>query len=81
MTADILHTFCRSAMKFGHIRGVVNRNLLPKFRKLWSWGPVIPCCNMHQSFPDALVKWFFNNFRMFADSFRLVSIHFALPED
>jgi len=24
---------------------------------------------------DALAKWYFDNFRMFADSFRLVSVH------
>jgi len=31
---------------------------------------------------DALVKWFFDDFPMFADSFSLLSIHcvFALPE-
>jgi len=27
---------------------------------------VIPCGDMHQSFTDALVKWFFDIFRMFA---------------
>ena len=31
--------------------------------------------NIHQSFTDALVKWLFDNFPRFADSFRLVSIH------
>jgi len=36
---------------------------------------VIPCSDMHQSFTDALVKRFFDNFPMFADSFRLASIH------
>jgi len=36
---------------------------------------VIPCIDMHQSFTDALVKCFFHNFRMFADSFNVVSIH------
>ena len=35
---------------------------------------MIPCGDMHQSFTDTLVKWFFDNFSMFADSFRLVSI-------
>ena len=32
-----------------------------------------PCGDMHQSFTDALVKWFFDNFPMFADSFDVVS--------
>jgi len=27
-----------------------------------NFGPVIPCGDMHQSFTDALVKWFFDNF-------------------
>jgi len=36
---------------------------------------VIPCGDMHQSFTEALVKWFFDKFPMFADSFRLISIH------
>jgi len=36
---------------------------------------VIPCGNMHQSITHRLVKWFFDNFPMFADSFRLLSIH------
>jgi len=30
---------------------------------------VIPCGDMHQSFTDAPVKWFLDNFPMFADSF------------
>jgi len=30
---------------------------------------------MHQSFTDALVEWFYNNFPIIADSFRLVFIH------
>jgi len=36
---------------------------------------VIPCGDMHQSFTDTLVKWFFDNFPMFADSFSFLSIH------
>jgi len=30
---------------------------------------------MHQSFTDALVKWFYDNFFMCADSFSVLSIH------
>jgi len=30
---------------------------------------------LHQSFIDTLVKWFFGNFSMFADSFSVLSIH------
>ena len=55
--------------------------LIPKFRKLWSGGPVTPCSNMHQFFTDALVKWFSDNFRMFADSFSVLSISTALSKD
>ena len=40
---------------------------------------MIPCGDMHQSFTDALVKWFFDNFATFADSFRVVSIHNVAP--
>jgi len=36
---------------------------------------VIPCGDMHQSFTDTLVKCFFDNFSMFADSFSVLSIH------
>jgi len=36
---------------------------------------MIPHGDMHQFFADALVKWFFDNFPMFADSFDVVSIH------
>ena len=74
-TTDIWHTFCRSATKFGSVRGVANRHLFPEFCKLWSGGPVIPCGDMHQSFTDALVKWLFDNFPMFADSSSVLSIH------
>jgi len=35
---------------------------------------------MHQSFTDAFVKWFFDNFPLFADSFSVLSIHFAARE-
>jgi len=36
---------------------------------------VTPCGDMRQSFTDALVNWFFDNFPVFAGSFVLVSIH------
>jgi len=36
---------------------------------------MIPCGDMHQSFTDTVVKWFFDNFAMFADSFSILSIH------
>ena len=36
---------------------------------------MIPCGDMHQSFTDTLVKSFFDNFPMFADSFCVLSIH------
>jgi len=49
--------------------------LIPEFRELLSWGPVIPCGGMHQSFTGILVKWFIENFPMFADSFSVLSIH------
>jgi len=48
---------------------------LHEFRELCSVDPVIPCGDMHQCFTGALVKWFLDNFPMFADSFRLVSVH------
>jgi len=69
-------TFCRSATIFGCVRGLANQNLFPDIRELWSGGLVIPCGDMHQSFTDAFVKWFFDNyFPVFADSSRVVSIH------
>jgi len=37
---------------------------------------MVPCSDMHQSFTDALVKWFFDNLPMFADSFSVVFVHF-----
>jgi len=66
----ISHTFCRSATKFGLVRGLANRNLFPEFREFWSGDPVIglPCEDMHRSFTDTLLKWFLDNFPMFADS-------------
>jgi len=36
---------------------------------------MIQCDTMHQSFTDRLVKWFFDKFPMFADSFSVLSIH------
>jgi len=59
---------CRSATKFGTVRGPVNRHLFSEFRELWSDGRVISCDDIHQSFVDALVKWFFDKFPIFADS-------------
>ena len=73
-TTDMSHSFCRNATKFCSVMGLDNRNLFPEFRELWSVGPMIPCGDMHQSFTDTLVKWFFNNFLMFADSFSVLSI-------
>jgi len=64
---------CRQiTLKFGHVRSLAN--LFTEFREIWSPGSVIPCSDTHQSFTDVPVKWFFDNF-IFADSFRLVSIH------
>ena len=79
-TADISHTFC-DATKFGNIEvSLANRNLFPEFDELRSSGHVIPCGDMHQSFTHALVKWFFDNFLMFADSFSILSIHCVAQE-
>jgi len=74
-TTDISHTFCRSATKFRSVGGLANTNLFSKYRELWSWGPVISYGDMHQLFTGAVVKWFFNNFPMSADSFSVLSIH------
>jgi len=37
-TTNISYSFCRSATKFGGVRGPANRNLFPTFRELWSEG-------------------------------------------
>jgi len=66
--------FCRSAMKVGNVGGLSNRKLFPEFRELRFGGPVIPCGDMHQSFTDTLVKWFFNTF---ADSLSVLSIYWV----
>jgi len=76
-TTDISHSFCRTATKFGSVRGLANRSLFPEFRDLWSAGPVIPCGDMHQSFTDALVRWFCDNFLMIADRFSVLSIRYV----
>ena len=65
----ILHTFCSSAKKFGIVGGLANRNLFSEFRELWCVDPMTPCGDIHQSFTGTLLKWFFDNFPMFADSF------------
>ena len=36
---------------------------------------LIPCGDMHQSFTGTILKWFFDKFSMFADSFSILSIH------
>jgi len=69
------HTFCRSATKFGSVGGLANRNLFTEFGELWSGGHVIQRGEKHQSFTDTLVKSFFDNFPMFADSLSVLSIH------
>ena len=51
----------------------------PNFRN-FGWGPVIPLSDMYQSFTDALVKWFFDNFPMFVDSFSVLSIHCVVSD-
>ena len=80
-TRDISH-ICRSATKFGRIKGLANRNLLPEFRELWPGGSrdTMRRHGMHQSVTDALAKWFFDNFPMFVESFSVVSIHYVAPE-
>ena len=55
--------------------------LIPEFRELLSRGPVIPYGDMHQTFTGTLARWFFDKFPMFADSFSVLSIFTALPED
>jgi len=74
---QVSRTFCRSTTKFGSIRGLVNKKLFSEFCELWSGGPMISCADEQQTCTDALVKWFFNNFPMFADNFRVVSIHYV----
>jgi len=49
------HTFCRSATKFGSVRGLTIRHLFPEFAELWSVSRTIPCGDVHPSFTDALV--------------------------
>ena len=58
-TRDISHTFCRSATKFGRVRGLANRHSpnLVNFGPIWYHAAI--CINPSQ----------------FADSFRLMSIH------
>jgi len=70
-------------MKFGNVyRWLATRNLFPEFRDLWSEGPMISCGVMHQFFTDTLVKWFFDNFSMFADHSTVVVFFLftALPD-
>ena len=71
-----MHTFCRSATKVGRVRDLANR----KFPNFVNFGPAGSRDSMHQSFTDALVKWLFRQLPMFADSFRLVSVH-CVAED
>jgi len=47
--------FCRSATKFGSVRGIGVCQVLRNFGELWFGGPAIPYDDMHQSFTDALV--------------------------
>jgi len=66
-------------------QGAGQSKLIPLFRELCSGSPaspvgLIPCIDMHQSFTHALVKWFFDNFPMFADSFSVLSIHYVARE-
>jgi len=42
-------------MKFGTVRGLANGHVLPQLGALWSWVPVMPRGDIHQSFTDALV--------------------------
>ena len=71
---DLTH-FLSECEQIWQLGGSGQVKLIPKFRELWSGGSMIPCGNMHQSFTDALVKLFFDNFPMFADSFSVLSIH------
>ena len=80
LTLQTIAPFCRSATKFGKIRSLANRHLLPVFRELWSLrGPVIPCgdmaCISHSQYTCKVV--FPHNFPMFADSFSVLSIYYV----
>jgi len=77
-TRDISHIFVAAQRNLAALERLANRNVFPEFHELWSGGPVIPCGDMHQSFIDAHVNWFFDNFPMFSYSFRLVFIHCIL---
>jgi len=79
-TTEYLAHFLPERKEFGRVRGLANGNLFPEFGELWSGGPVIPCRDMHQSFIDALVKYFFDKFPCLP----IVLVLFlftALPED
>ena len=53
--ADILQTSCRSATKFGMVRGIANGHLFPEFGELVG-GPVIPCDDIAYSVSHSLVQ-------------------------
>ena len=76
-TTDISHIFVgtRVGEEIWQRYGSGQPNLFPEFCELWCVGPMIPCGDMHQSFTDTLVNWFFNNFSMLADSFSVLSIY------
>jgi len=42
-------------MKFGTVRGLANGHVFPELGELWSWVPVMPRGDIHQSLTDALV--------------------------
>jgi len=60
--------------------GMANQNLFPDFPELWSGDSLIPCGDMHLSFTDAFVKWFFDNFPCLPIVLELF-LFSVLPED
>jgi len=60
--------------------GVWLMETFPNFVNFGPLGPVIPCGDMHLSFTDALVKWFFDNFPVLPIVLELF-LFSAFPED
>jgi len=66
-TTDISHIFV-GAQRNLPVLGVWRIGTYSPIRELLPGGPVMSCGDVHQSFTDTVVKWFFCNFPVFADS-------------
>jgi len=70
-----LADFCPSATRFGRVTAFGAWPIKTYSLNFVNFDPVVPWYHAATCISPSIIKWFFDNFPMFADSFSVLSIH------